>query len=76
VKETTEKETKYNLWNPPPRDERKMLFANLTPKEIAEAIQNIDWDEVNMDLEERLAHYTGNSAIWCRTPWGGFWRRC
>lgn len=83
MKDSTEKETKYNLWNPPPKRKRKTLFSGMTLEEKEKAlenldgiVQNIDWDKVNRNLEERLAPYIGNSAIWCRIDLGGFWLRC
>lgn len=75
MSERTNGKVFHDLWNPPPMEERTQLSHNLTPEEIEEAIQSIDWKEVNRKLEERLTPYIGNSVVWCWTPWGGFWRR-
>ena len=83
MSENTDEKVFYDLFNPPPREKRTELFPGMTPEEkekvmenLEGIVQSIDWDEVNRELEERLAPYEGNSVIWCWTPWGGFWRRC
>ncbi|HEC30401.1 MAG TPA: hypothetical protein ENI66_00075 [Candidatus Yonathbacteria bacterium] len=78
MKENTDGKVFCDLWNSPPMRKRTVLFPDVTPEDMEEAVKSLvaDRDNINRELEERLAPYTGNSAIWCWTPWGGFWRRC
>ena len=72
MNENTDGKVFYDLWNPPPMEERTVLFPGMTPEDMEEAgkILVADRDKINKELEENPAPDTGNSVIWCWTPWG------